>query len=224
MTSRSPADTRYPITCPWCASGYDALVAAWCDCLAKERSVVCPRCFRCLCAAPPATRQKFWLDAPAELWQRKLSEPRPGSDFRNPEPADTVRPLVLIVDDEPDIRNAAIRLVASIGYGVVAANDGSAGLEVARHYRPDLVLTDALMPKMDGREMCRLIAEDPEIGSPRLVVMTSLYTRAQQKHEAFKMFHIDDYLSKPLDPALLEEVLRRHLDAAPAAAGEGSAH
>jgi DNA-binding response OmpR family regulator len=101
-----------------------------------------------------------------------------------------------VVDDEADIRRVAVAALRSLGYGVVVATDGAAGLEAVRRHRPDLVLSDALMPNMDGREM------------------TSLFTSVKYRMEAHNAFKVDGYLSKPLSRASLEEAVPRHLPAA----------
>ena len=79
------------------------------------------------------------------------------------------RPLILVVDDEKDIQRVAVRVLESLGYGLVLAPNGEAGLEIARRYKPDLVLSDALMPKLDGREMCLRLKNDPETAGIKVV-------------------------------------------------------
>jgi CheY-like chemotaxis protein len=121
------------------------------------------------------------------------------------------RPLVLIVDDEIDIRKVAFAAISELGYQAIVAASGEEGIEVARTYKPDLILTDAFMPKMDGREMCRRIKANPDTARARVVVMTSLYTASRYKYEAFKEFQADDYLPKPLEFQALRELLEKHL-------------
>ena len=67
------------------------------------------------------------------------------------------------------------------------------------------------MPKMDGREMCRLIKADAETAGIKVVVMTSLYTSVKYQTEAYKSFKVDDYLAKPLDFSQLRTMLEKHL-------------
>jgi CheY-like chemotaxis protein len=105
----------------------------------------------------------------------------------------------------------ATRVVESHGYSVVLATNGEEGLELARRYQPDLVLTDALMPKLDGREMSRRLKEDPETASVKVVVMTALYTSAKYKTEGTRVFRVDDYLAKPLAVDDLRALLAKHL-------------
>lgn len=202
----------YVIQCQKCQMPFDALQASWCSCLFNERTFACPGCGACFCRAPLAYKSKFWSSAPKQMWERKLEERR--EQFNpppNPPPADAPRPLVLLVDDEKDIQRIAIRVIEGLGYGVILARDGVEGLELAKQYKPDLVLTDALMPRLDGRQMGRQIKEDPATAHIKVVVMTALYTNMKYQQEAFKAFKVDGYLTKPLDSEQLRAILDKHI-------------
>lgn len=208
----SGSEERYEVRCARCGGRFDALAAPWCRCLVKERSLVCPRCKTCFCKAARPYRETFWAEAPQALWDRKMAEHRqPYAPAPNPPPDRVTRPLVLLVDDEAWILRLARETVVSLGYGVVVAQDGEEGLALAAAYRPDLVLSDALMPKMDGREMCRRIKADPATAGAKTVVMTSVYKGTAQRYEAMGAFQVDEYLAKPLDEATLAAVLARLL-------------
>jgi CheY-like chemotaxis protein len=75
------------------------------------------------------------------------------------------------------------------------------------------VLTDALMPKLDGREMARQLKQDPETAKIKVVLMTALYKGIKYEHEARKAYRVDDYVTKPLDVEQLRAVLQKHLGA-----------
>ena len=202
----------YEAACHRCQGTFDAMQAAWCSCLVTERTLVCPGCHGCFCQAPAPYKNAFWSKAPRSLWDRKFAEHH--ADFSpkpNPEPADTLRPLVLVVDDEKDILRVALRTVEALGYGVIHAQNGEDGLALVRRYRPDLVLADALMPRLDGREMCRLIREDPDLAETPVVLMTALYTGVKYQTQAFTQFRVSDYLAKPLDAETLGALLRKYL-------------
>jgi CheY-like chemotaxis protein len=202
----------YEVACHACGNRFDAGAASWCTCLWQERSFQCPHCLKCFCKAPLAYRQKFWRDAPQPIWDRKLQEAQ--ADFAPPErpdPSQVDRPLVLVVDDEKDIQRVATRVLSGLGYGVIVARDGPEGLELAQRYRPDLILADAFMPKMDGREMCRRVKEDPATAAIKVVVMTSVYNHPRHRTEGLDVYQADDYLSKPLDLDKLQALLRAHL-------------
>jgi CheY-like chemotaxis protein len=202
----------YRVNCHACRAPYDAFVAAWCSCLVTQRSLACPWCGACFCKAPAAYRQTFWSGAPKPLWDRNFEEhhcefvPPP-----RPEPGDVRRPLVLVVDDERGILRVASRAIEGLGYAVVVGRTGSEGLELARRYRPELVLTDALMPQIDGREMCRRIKEDPATAGLKVVVMTALYVKPSYRSEGIRYYRADDYLTKPLALGELRALLQKHL-------------
>lgn len=202
---------KYEVTCYTCKARFDALASVWCNCLSSERTLVCPSCLNCFCRAHSVYKERFWATAPQELWDIKLEEHRKDFLFPNPNPEHLRRPIVLVVEDEKEIQRIAVRDVEGCGYSVVLAQNGIEGLELAKVYRPDLVLSDALMPRMDGREMCRRIKADPDMTRTKVIIMTSLYTQSKYKTEAYKDFRVDDYLVKPLDFNQLKSVLKKHL-------------
>jgi CheY-like chemotaxis protein len=205
-------EETYSVACNHCQAAFDAMDTTWCSCLVSERTLVCPHCLQCFCKAPGPYKNRFWSAAPKALWDRKFREHHEQfTPPANPEPESVVRPLVLVVDDEPDIQRVATRVIESLGYGLILAKDGEQGLELARRYRPQLVLTDALMPRLDGREMGRRIKEDADMGGAKVVVMTALYTNVKYRNEGFKTYLVDDYLAKPLAFEELRALLRKHL-------------
>jgi DNA-binding response OmpR family regulator len=204
----------YQVICFNCRVAFDAMEADWCSCLTKERTLVCTNCLTCFCKAPPSYKEKFWLTAPPRLFERKSAELRSqlADNGDNPAPEDARRPLVMLVEDDEDIQAIVKRVCNNLGYGFVSANNGQDGLELARVYRPNLILSDAFMPKLDGREMCRILKEESGGNDFKAVVMTGLYTDTKYKSEALKRFHIDDYLSKPVSITDLINLLQKHLE------------
>ncbi len=170
------------------------------------RSVRCPNCAACFC-----NNQKklddFWRDAPSELRQRRKSAPQSVA----PQAA-LKRPLVLFADDDATGRAIATRVIQSIGYGVIVAADGEEALELAREHKPELIITDALMPRRDGRDMARIIKT--ELPNTKVVVITSVYKDPRYKHEAYRDFAVDEYLAKPVNPARLRELVMRYVSSA----------
>lgn len=121
----------------------------------------------------------------------------------------SLAPLVLVVDDDPVIGKIAQRVIAGLGYGILVAKNGEEGLATARDRRPDVVIADALMPKLDGREMCRRLREDPETGWIRTIVMSGVYTGPKAKTEAIRQYGVDEFLAKPLALAELTATLSK---------------
>jgi CheY-like chemotaxis protein len=210
--SESPDASVYNVSCHNCLAAFDALQVPFCSCIVTQRTLICPCCLNCFCKAQPAYKQKFWAGAPRELWNRNFEEHHVAfAPVPNPEPSAVNRPLVLVVDDETDIQRIATHAVESLGYGVILARNGQEGLELTRRYLPDLVLADALMPKLDGREMCRKVKTDPATSRVKVVVMTALYTSIKYRTEGLRHFLADDYLSKPLEFTQLRALLQKHL-------------
>src|SRR3990167_9180083 len=86
-------------------------------------------------------------------------------------------PKILIVDDEVQlIAMVQMRLEAN-GYEVITANDGQEGLEKAKSEKPDLIMLDVMMPKMDGYKVCGLLKNDARYSKIPVILFTA---RAQQ--------------------------------------------
>ncbi|MDL2717852.1 MAG: response regulator [Acidobacteriota bacterium] len=209
LEERPPDPASHYVDCASCGTSFNALGAPWCSCLATERTLVCSGCGKCFCQAPRAYRQRFWSEAPPALWETKLKEHKKPSPAAENSPPETVRhPLLLVVDDEPGIRRMAAKAAARLGFAVIEACDGVEGRHLALSHRPEVILTDALMPRLEGREMCRRLKADPETRDIKVIVMTSLYKGQRYRSEAMADFGADGYLGKPLDPELLATTLR----------------
>ena len=118
------------------------------------------------------------------------------------------RRTVLVVDDDPFIRTLLVAGLQEAGYRVVTADDGQQALDQIRRERPDVVLLDLMMPKLDGYSVARIIRLQDDTRRLPIIVL-SADVRAPQKLNGVR---IDGYLSKPFD---LDEVLARVSEYAP---------
>ena len=174
------------------------------DCLAIVGSSL-PHCRRCFCKAPAAYRERFWLDAPPSLFEAKmLRSKRQSAVVANPSPDKVKRPLILLVEDDENVQLIVRTVVTTMGFGFVTGANGQEGLDLARAYKPDLVLSDSFMPKLDGREMSRMLKEDPATARGKAVIITGLA-------EALDRANVDDCVAKPVAVDDLLRVLRKHL-------------
>ena len=115
---------------------------------------------------------------------------------------------VLVVDDLAYNRRALKGVFQSAGYQVAAAEDGEAALRMIRTDRPDVVVTDILMPKVDGFQLCRAIKGDASLSSAVVVFYTGSYTDPKDREFGMAL-GASAYLTKPLEPKeLLAEVAR----------------
>lgn len=213
LLTRSATERKpYLVRCWSCKQEFDALDAGWCSCLTPERTLVCPHCRSCFCKSQQEYKNQFWTAAPQLLWDRRMTELEGNFELKpNPLPSEVKRPMVLVVDDSRDLMKIAKHIITTLGYGTIHAFTGEEGLELAKMYLPNLIITDSLLPKMDGREMCRQLKESQETAGIRVVVTTALYTQSKYRSEAFRTFHVDEYLNKPLSFAELHGLLQKYL-------------
>lgn len=203
----------YPVTCYNCQRPFDATQAAWCGCDLKSKTLVCPHCSTCFCKAPDSFKRRFWEESPGSL-RENPSRFRIG-DASNPKdpvslagPSATERlPRVLVVDDEEDMRSLVTCYVEMLGYEVTAVSSGEQALKAIESKVFEVVITDALMPKMDGRELCRQLKASYR--DVKVVVMTSLFKATRFRNEALHSFRADDFLTKPIHFAVLKTSLDR---------------
>ena len=112
---------------------------------------------------------------------------------------------ILIVDDDQYIRIILQKRFLSYGYTVFLANDGESGLEVAKAEAPDLIISDWMMPKMDGLEFCRLAKQDEKLRFTYFIILTARDT--QDDKVVGIETGADDFVTKPFnDRELLTRV------------------
>lgn len=108
---------------------------------------------------------------------------------------------ILVIDDEKDLIEAvAFRLKAN-GYDVITAGDGAEGLDKARKERPDLIILDLMLPKMDGYRVCGLLKNDARYGSIPIIMFTARAQEEDIKHG--KEMGAEAYITKPFEPETL---------------------
>ncbi|MFL6214028.1 MAG: response regulator [Blastocatellia bacterium] len=122
---------------------------------------------------------------------------------------------ILIADDDPPLRRVLGKILTSAGYEVVLVEDGKAAVEKAAEIKPDLVITDGLMPKMHGFLVCKALKEMQP--APKVIMLTAVYTRLNYLFEARDRYGADDLLTKPFEVSNLLKCIERHLSAAPQA-------
>jgi PAS domain S-box-containing protein len=123
----------------------------------------------------------------------------------------TGRPLILLADDNHDMRDYVARLLGD-AYEVEAVGDGGAALEAVKQRRPDLVLSDVMMPRLDGIGLLKALRGDPALADLP-VIFLSARAGEEAKLEGLEA-GADDYLSKPFSARELLTRVRANLDTA----------
>ena len=109
---------------------------------------------------------------------------------------------ILIVEDEDTTRTLVAAELQKAGYQVFQANNGDEGYQVTKAVRPDLIITDIIMPSVDGGQLIKRVRENGFGRNSLFIVMTS----HGQMQGYFEMMDVDDFIVKPVHP---EELLTR---------------
>ncbi|EXJ14920.1 response regulator transcription factor [Imhoffiella purpurea] len=116
---------------------------------------------------------------------------------------------ILIVDDEPNIVISLEFLMMREGHEVRVARDGEAGLAAVRTHRPDLMVLDVMMPKLDGFAVLEAVRSDPELSDTRVLMLTAKGREAELK-KGLDM-GADAYMPKPFSTRELVEKVKELL-------------
>lgn len=123
---------------------------------------------------------------------------------------DKHRPLVMVVDDDPDSLSVLARHLRREGLTVVEASSGSECLHAVKQHRPDVILLDLMMPEMDGFSLCRALRADSATAEIPVILLTArddVETRAEGME-----LGISDFIAKPVSRRELAERIRAQLD------------
>lgn len=116
---------------------------------------------------------------------------------------------ILMVEDEPDIREAVRASLKSRGYLVVLAADGEEGLRKVKSEKPDLVLLDIVMPRLDGWQVLKAIRNDEATRALPVVMLTA--NRETSSLIESQSQRATDYLMKPFDIEKLLSFINRYI-------------
>ncbi len=105
---------------------------------------------------------------------------------------------ILVVDDDRVTLSMLQMILSKGGFKVLTAIDGERGYERAKDTNPDLVISDILIPKVDGLELCRRVKQDPALSLTKVILMTGVYKGATFKVEA-KKAGAEDFVEKPFN-------------------------
>jgi DNA-binding response OmpR family regulator len=114
--------------------------------------------------------------------------------------------LVLVIDDSPTITKVVQLVLTKAGYQVQTAADGEQGLQAVRAQRPELILLDFVMPRMNGYQFCRELTADAKLRDIPVILMSA---KGDQVGERFvKVMGIVDYITKPFSPEAITAVVQ----------------
>lgn len=116
----------------------------------------------------------------------------------------TIKPKILVVDDEPDAVELLEFNLRNSGFEVISAEDGNSAIKKAREQKADLVLLDVMLPEVDGLEVCKILRRDPATAKVPIIMLTA---KAAEIDRVLGLeFGADDYITKPF--SVRELILR----------------
>jgi diguanylate cyclase (GGDEF)-like protein len=144
---------------------------------------------------------------PFEQILEQKEAPPPALELVPPSPDKPFQPLsILVVDDDRSILMVLEHLLRGLGHRVTAAQDGKSALAKAVSLRPQIIISDWIMPGLDGVTLCKALRETEE-GQQMYFIILSALEQDDQLIEAFES-GVDDYLTKPFTPRVLAARLR----------------
>ena len=124
---------------------------------------------------------------------------------------------ILLVDDDPDIRDAITVILEAQGHEVITANNGIECFDMLSTEKPELLILDLLMPKMDGFEVFKELKSQKwaELHAMPVIILTSVREEASLRRYKLETGHAldtDDYIEKPIAPDVLIRSVNKHLE------------
>jgi CheY-like chemotaxis protein len=128
------------------------------------------------------------------------------SDVTRQAASETHRAIILVVERDPHVRELEAFFLNEAGFGVEFAADGEAALAMAREMKPDIIITEVLVPKLDGLALCRAVRKETELKNTVVLIFSILAAQGRAREAG-----ADAFLMKPLAEQRLVQTVRELL-------------
>lgn len=165
-------------------------------------------------------RSEKWMQGAKATWVTEANASR----LQNKDPDDFSDRLVVLVDDEPHVLMILEKIIKPLGCQIMTANNGLEALNIIKQHPPALVISDLMMPKMDGSQLFAALQDDPNLAKIPFVCLSS---RAQEDEKVSALeLGVEDYWAKPFSVKEIPLKVKRILKRQPAAVriGGGNCH
>mgnify|MGYP000943028628 FL=1 len=119
---------------------------------------------------------------------------------------------ILVVDYDQASLEGLVRILKDLKVQIIQATDGAQAYDLFKEEKPDLVILEAILPKLHGFDLTKKISQESK-GTVPVIIITGLYKGPQYKHEAMTNLGASEYLEKPVNPEVLLEAVNRLLTA-----------
>lgn len=117
---------------------------------------------------------------------------------------------ILLVDDEKDFAETVAFQLEELGYDIIVAGDGEEGLDKARQEKPDLIILDLMLPKINGFDVCRKLKTDKKYSDIPIIMLTAKFQPVDIKFG--KAMGADFYITKPFEHDILAKKIHELLE------------
>lgn len=117
---------------------------------------------------------------------------------------------ILVIDDDRVTASLLEKLLRKEGYIVFTASDGVSGFELVKLYQPELVISDMLLPRLHGIDLCKKIKEDPALNKTKIILITAVYKGTATETD-IKNWGADYYFEKPINTKSLLEWIKANI-------------
>ena len=115
---------------------------------------------------------------------------------------------MVVADDDRLTRSLLEHVLTDNLFSVYSAADGQAGFELVKKEKPDVLISDLVLPKFDGIELCQRVKADPDLSRTKVIIMSAVYARSTLRPLA-RECGADEYISKPINSTnLLEKIYK----------------
>lgn len=117
---------------------------------------------------------------------------------------------ILVIDDDKLLLRRLQKSLTELGCEVLTALDGEEGLRLIQMFRPDIVISDTLMPRMDGLDLARKVKGDAQLRSIRFILMSGIYKGVTFRQDIIDS-GVDAFVEKPIDIPRLIGLVKKYL-------------
>jgi DNA-binding response OmpR family regulator len=119
------------------------------------------------------------------------------------------KPQILIADDDPELVGILLKRLQTLDCDIATASNGMDALKMARELKPDVIILDVMMPRMNGWEVCKAIRRDDKIKTTGIIMLTGIGESLNEMTSP--LYGADDHLNKPFNFAELTFKIKRLL-------------